>query len=291
MNPEAWGYYRPNSFVQKYIDYVSNKVSGRKPKKRFARLMMRFKQIYDIELAGLKYRCFAKGNATERNLVFRGMDDDPKLISIISNHLHLGDTFIDIGANCGSFSLNAARIVGQSGRVVAVEPNPFMIPRLQFNVDINRMSNISIVPYAVSNSEEERPFYCNYRQLGNSALIQKSSSQKCTVKTKMLFDLLTGMGIKSIGVMKIDIEGTEYDALSPFFNRAPKDLWPRHILVENHCKCSDENEVISLLTGLGYAIGWHGQNDDLLSLNYHFAARDSAKNKRLEHQERTSASG
>lgn len=270
MNSETWGHYRPNSFVQKYIDFVSNKVSGRKPKKRFARLMMRFQKIYDIELDGLKYRCIAKGNATERNLVFRGMDEDPKLISVLIDRLKPGDTFVDVGANCGSFSLAAARTVGTTGRALAIEPNPIMIPRLQFNVDINHMNNIiSIIPYAVADREEERPFYSNYRQLGNSALIPKSVSQKCMVKTKALLNILTNAGIESIDVMKVDIEGTEYDALNPFFNRAPRGLWPQHILIENHCKCSDENEVISLLNRLGYVISWHGPNDDLLSLNDH----------------------
>ena len=39
-------------------------------------------------------------------------------------NLHEGDVAVDIGANIGGLTFLAASMVGSSGRVIAVEPNP-----------------------------------------------------------------------------------------------------------------------------------------------------------------------
>ena len=43
---------------------------------------------------------------------------------VIRDHLERGQTFWDIGANVGWFSVFASKIVGPSGRVVSFEPSP-----------------------------------------------------------------------------------------------------------------------------------------------------------------------
>lgn len=45
--------------------------------------------------------------------------------------LRPGDVFYDVGANVGYFTIIAARLVGPEGRVVAVEPQPEAVKRLQ----------------------------------------------------------------------------------------------------------------------------------------------------------------
>src|SRR5213593_2678955 len=45
--------------------------------------------------------------------------------------LKKGDTFIDVGAHIGYYSRLAARVVGSSGRVFAVEPDPRNLPLLR----------------------------------------------------------------------------------------------------------------------------------------------------------------
>lgn len=49
---------------------------------------------------------------------------EPYIITWLKQWLEAGDTFWDIGANWGLISLPAARIVGTSGQVFAVEPSP-----------------------------------------------------------------------------------------------------------------------------------------------------------------------
>src|SRR5262249_10578177 len=59
---------------------------------------------------------------------------EPNLTRWIWERLRPGDTFIDVGANIGYFSLLAAKRVGATGRVVAIEASPKIFSALQCNL-------------------------------------------------------------------------------------------------------------------------------------------------------------
>jgi FkbM family methyltransferase len=71
-----------------------------------------------------------------------------------------GATVWDIGAHFGYHSLGFARLVGEGGRVVAFEPNPFNAQRLRQHLLRNRnlAERIEVVPSAVSASDGETTF-------------------------------------------------------------------------------------------------------------------------------------
>src|SRR5919109_5225137 len=59
---------------------------------------------------------------------------EPPLSRWIRGALGPGDTFVDIGANFGYFTLLAARAVGPEGSVVAVEASRASVRRLEENL-------------------------------------------------------------------------------------------------------------------------------------------------------------
>jgi FkbM family methyltransferase len=61
-----------------------------------------------------------------------------------------GGTFIDIGANEGFFSSLAAKVVGPSGLVVAVEPQGQLGDVLEINLTLNGSGNFRIYNVAIS---------------------------------------------------------------------------------------------------------------------------------------------
>ncbi len=63
-----------------------------------------------------------------------------------------GMTVYDLGANVGFYSLLASRLVGPTGRVIAVEPLPRNIAYLQRHVVANAATNVTIVQGAVSDA-------------------------------------------------------------------------------------------------------------------------------------------
>src|SRR5262252_4397584 len=78
---------------------------------------------------------------------------EPKNTEFIGSHLKPGAVFIDVGTHVGYYSLLASRAAGNTGKVVAVEPNPQTIARLERNIALNCAVNISVQKVAATDKE------------------------------------------------------------------------------------------------------------------------------------------
>ena len=70
---------------------------------------------------------------------------EPHLSALISARLRAGDVFCDIGANIGYYTVLAAPIVGDAGKVVAIEPSMTTHEMLAKNVKLNNADNVRTV--------------------------------------------------------------------------------------------------------------------------------------------------
>jgi FkbM family methyltransferase len=134
---------------------------------------------------------------------------EPPTAHVISTLLNPGDTFIDVGANSGFFTLLASRQVGPTGRVLSFEPLPSMRRRIMENLSINGMENVTLYGVALSNSVGEVTFYegpqghkglSSIRPIGEASTILQ-------VPTMQLDDLADK--VQSVKLIKIDVEGAE----------------------------------------------------------------------------------
>ncbi len=142
-----------------------------------------------------------------------------------------GETVVDAGAFIGRHTLAYARDVGPQGRVIAIEPHPENFRLLQRNVRANGYQNVTCVPCALSNySGQGRLAYD--RETSTSALsVGQSATVAVCVRT--LDDLLAELQVSRVDLMKIDIEGAEFDML----RGSEKTLSARHrprLIIENH---------------------------------------------------------
>ncbi len=78
---------------------------------------------------------------------------EPHVHSRLRARLREGATFVDIGANVGFYSVSAAKVVGPSGRVIAIEPNPDNLRALVLNKMLNECPQVRILPFAASDEE------------------------------------------------------------------------------------------------------------------------------------------
>ena len=77
-----------------------------------------------------------------------------KTLTLLVTGLHPGDTFIDVGANIGYFTVLAARRVGDTGRVYAFEPHPDARAHLAANLARNGVAHrVEICSDALSDVE------------------------------------------------------------------------------------------------------------------------------------------
>jgi FkbM family methyltransferase len=143
---------------------------------------------------------------------------EPRTTALFERILRPGDTYVDVGAHVGYHSLFAARLVGASGRIFAIDPQPYNCAKLLTNADLNGFANIVVVAAAVGEAE-------GFASLQNQTRHDKSrltlagrgvndGALTFVVPRITLRWLLTTYGLRPVNVLKIDVEGFELEVLS-----------------------------------------------------------------------------
>lgn len=134
--------------------------------------------------------------------------------------------FVDVGANIGSVSIPLA--AKRKIEVIAIEASPTVASELEANVALNSPIPYTVINLAVTSPEntKKKRFVPMYSPNGNTAasslIPQWNPSQISpnieTVRTSTVDEILNFLGIKQISVIKIDVEGSEYQALEGMKN-------------------------------------------------------------------------
>ena len=141
---------------------------------------------------------------------------EPEMAAVLDQLLTPGQTFVDLGANEGYFSVLGARLVGPTGRVIAIEPQPRLTPVLERNIALNRLTNVSLVSVAVSDTAGTAALYmAPDTNTGSTGLTRATrySVGTTTVPTRTLAEVVAEVGLQTIDLLKVDIEGFEYEAI------------------------------------------------------------------------------
>ena len=134
-------------------------------------------------------------------------------IQLLEQFLKPEATFLDIGANIGLMSAIAAKSVGENGRVWAVEANPKTIDILNYNLNLNQLKNVSVLPIGVSDRTGTAKIYENGSvNRGGALLIQQGASEGVEIRIERLDDLFEAD--TRLDVVKIDVEGMEPAVIS-----------------------------------------------------------------------------
>jgi FkbM family methyltransferase len=92
---------------------------------------------------------------------------EPTETDYVLDHLSEGDTYIDIGANIGYYSVLASNIVGAHGRVYCFEPEPLNFSLLKTNLAMNDASNATARQAAVSDNSDGATLHLSADNLGD----------------------------------------------------------------------------------------------------------------------------
>jgi FkbM family methyltransferase len=147
-------------------------------------------------------------------------------------NLRPGDVAVDVGANVGVLTFLAASIVGATGRVIAVEPNPDNLQLLYRGIVHNGFGNVEVLPHAASNA---RTVFSLTGGTSNTHVIGARAPEEggYFVQSIVLDDALGDL--PRLDFVKMDIEGHEPQALAGF-----SQLIARHrpvLLVEFNPRC------------------------------------------------------
>ncbi|MFB7274581.1 FkbM family methyltransferase [Streptomyces sp. NPDC056244] len=137
---------------------------------------------------------------------------EPHMTRWLRGRLGPGDTFVDVGANIGYYSVLASQLVGDGGKVVAIEASPVFLQRLSQNMRLNELRNVRAVNGAVSDSRRMLTFVlASSANMGANSIVPYDGPAESTfeIEARPLGDVLDPVEISTARVIKIDVEGAE----------------------------------------------------------------------------------
>jgi FkbM family methyltransferase len=148
--------------------------------------------------------------------VSRGITDirsyEPHLSDFFREQIKSGMVVADVGANIGFFSMLAATLVGQTGQVMAFEPNSENCRLILLSVEKNQFRNVELYPIALSN-KRGRVYFSTHIGSNGGLLPDTSQILASTSCNVVPCDRLDNIVTGKVDFIKADIEGAEYLAL------------------------------------------------------------------------------
>ena len=138
---------------------------------------------------------------------------EPTVMLALRDLCKPGTVVFDVGGNMGGLTSAMSRLVGPKGTVCTFEASPRIIGYLQGNVVAQGHHNVTVYHRAVYSKSNEIVTIYDGDHLNDSIYAEQSPTKVGRpVKTLALDDFCDATGF-SPDVIKMDIEGAEYDAL------------------------------------------------------------------------------
>ncbi len=181
------------------------------------------------------------------------------LDSVLSLFIQEGDTFVDVGANQGAYSLIASKYIGESGLVVSIEPYPRFARNIGKSLALGKKCRFEVHQMAVGDSDSIVDLIVPRSYSGTAGIYPEHSGLEKHTKVKVplrRFDESIGWkNFPGSVFVKLDIEGSEFAFLkgAEEMIRAMNPL----LLMElnpSSLKASktDMKELMGLLMDFGY---------------------------------------
>ncbi len=190
-----------------------------------------------------------------------GNYENPLILETFCLWLKPATIFYDLGGNVGFYALTANRFI-TTGKIFSFEPMPFNRAIFEKHIALNKKhilnDNIRILDFAISDREKETSFSNNVQQKEGNTYIKGSavySGAGDTISVKCFsIDELLQQGYDRPDIIKIDVEGAEYDVLKGAVNTL-RQYKPYIILATHDCHLPGvEDKCVTFLQDLGYML-------------------------------------
>lgn len=168
--------------------------------------------------------------------------------------IHEG-VFVDVGAHVGKYTIMVGKLLGNKGKVIAIEPHPDNYQALLRHISLNGLQNVIAVQKACTPQPSEVSLYKNIDD-GRWSIKYNFGLGKIVVYGEPLDSILKSLDIGEVNLLKIDVEGAEMDVLQgavQVLARSPRlvvvmEAWPEnakdaiHFLQHRGFKVLDTSE-------------------------------------------------
>ncbi|MFC1669094.1 FkbM family methyltransferase [Spirochaetota bacterium] len=178
--------------------------------------------------------------------------NDNTMFLIPEYDLKQNDTIFDIGAHIGTFTVPTSSKVPR-GKIFAIEARKETFEILKKNVEINKVSNVSVHHLALTDFKGETKLYIAPHRQNWGDSITNVSDEYEIVKANTLTNYMVENKIEHCNFMKINCEGAEFEIILS----SPKETLRKIklMLILYHCdfnKNHTEKELIKYLKKCGF---------------------------------------
>lgn len=191
----------------------------------------------------------------------KSQDSEIRLARFLINNLENGDTFVDVGAHYGYFTLLGSKLVGNNGKVYSFEASPITYRIL--NKNTQNKTNINSLNFAVSDEFSALKFYefpnlyseyntLNVNQFKNENWFSEYKPKEVDIESIILDDFLSDEKVYP-KIFKIDVEGAEnkvINGLRSYLTKNSPFIVMEYLSKERGNK--EHQEAESRLNSLGY---------------------------------------
>lgn len=239
---------------------------------------------------GTKMECHTGSSVVDRNIYYFGVWE-PNITHWVQRSLSAGDVFVDIGAHIGYYTLLAAKLVGRTGKVVAVEAAPSTFQVLHRNIEMNNLDNVESINAAASAERGSLEIWGHYEDTGRTGVRQEDGRPSRGVVDAVPVQELVKEGDWSrTRLVKIDVEGYEPNVIAGMRTMIAGCREDCEFLVELIPKQYEEGELEDMLA----TFAGHGflpyQLVNPYEDDYYLARRTDFGARRMEHPDRLDTS-
>ena len=182
-----------------------------------------------------------------------------------------GGRVIDLGTYSALTAIAFSKEVGETGRVLALEPDPINFRSAEYNLamhnKVNGLDNVTLVPMAASDKDGELEL-SSEGTMGSALVSIVGAYRGVTVKVqaRTLLSLAREFGLETVDFVKVDIEGAEMFVV-PQSAEFLATYKPR-LIIEGHSVngVSTIEPLVEFLNGVGYTTRVEAQPGLTLSL-------------------------
>lgn len=204
----------------------------------------------------LKYALFPNDNAVTSSII-QGWQYEKYMFDFLNrNQIDCeGKTILDIGANNGSFAIDFAHLVGDSGSVHSFEPQRLVYYQLCGNVFMNGLDNVYCYNNAIGTCVDS--VYIESPNYFDKGVVNFGNVKVSTEGDRVVQVPLDSFTFDNVVFIKIDVQGYELNVIKGAINTIAKNRpylfveFEEDLLVEAK---TSEKELQELIESLGYIV-------------------------------------
>lgn len=215
--------------------------------------------------------------------------------SLFKQNIKKGDVILDIGAHIGYYTLIAADIVGDKGKVYAFEPDPRNFTLLERNIQENGYKNVVLINKAVADRTGNLRLFLNTENTGDHRIYKVSDKRRSIKIQSITLDDFFKDKNKKVDMIKMDIQGSEVRAFKGALKLIKQnqnikiltEFWPYglklsgssakeyvRLLIRNNFRLFDLDEIKKMKTEISEKQLLYSSDSEVDSFRYLFCLKN-----------------